>query len=232
MINVLVVEDDPMLAELNRRFIEKIDPFVVVAVAGNGEEAIKALKNKKIDLIILDIYMPKMDGMELFKRVRKQNKEVDFILVTAANDTDKIDEALKLGAVDYLVKPFEFERLKKSLINYKIRKNLLIKKPFVSQEEIDKLFIGDIEGFAQNEERELKKGLHKFTLDRVIRFLKENKEILLSSEVISENLQMSKVTIRRYLDYLEAIGKIQKKMEYGSRGRPSYLYRYIDKNNK
>ncbi|QXM06546.1 response regulator [Crassaminicella indica] len=225
MIRVLVVEDDPMLAELNRRFVEKIDGFTVVDVANNGEIAIKKLNNNKIDLVILDVYMPKVDGMELFRRVRKQNKMVDFILVTAANDTDKIKEALKLGAVDYLVKPFEFDRLKKSLLNYKLRKNLLVKKPFVSQEEIDKLFIGVCK---EKQEKEIKKGLHQLTLNRIISFLKENKEELLSSEIISEKLGMSKVTIRRYLDYLEDMGSVEKKIEYGSRGRPSYQYIYIN----
>ncbi|TCO68988.1 response regulator [Marinisporobacter balticus] len=229
MIRVLVVEDDPMLLELNRRFVDKIDGFSVEDVASNGEEAIKSLKNKKIDLVILDIYMPKMDGMEVFRKVRKQNKVIDFILVTAANDTDKIEEALKLGAVDYLVKPFEFERLNQSLLHYKARKKLLIKKPFVSQEEIDQLFMGE---YKEKEEKELQKGLHKFTLNRVKGFLNENKEALLSSENISEKLAMSKVTIRRYLDYLESIGDIQKKIEYGTRGRPSYRYKYIDKNKK
>lgn len=229
MIRVLVVEDDPMLAQLNKRFVEKIEGFMVIAVANNGEEAIKELKNKKIDLVILDIYMPKIDGMELFRRVRKQNRMIDFILVTAANDTDKINEALKLGAVDYLVKPFEFKRLERALLNYKARKKLLIKKPFASQEEIDKLFIGE---YKEEQEKELKKGLHEFTLNRLMDFLEKHQKELLSSETISENLSMSKVTIRRYLDYLENQGRIKKEMEYGSRGRPSYRYRYIHKNKE
>ncbi|CAH2212119.1 response regulator [Tepidibacter aestuarii] len=223
MIHVLVVEDDPMLAELNKRFIDKIDGFKVKCIANNGEDAIKKIDDIKIDLVILDIYMPKIDGMELFRMVRNKNENIDFILVTAANDTDKINEALKLGAVDYLVKPFEFERLEKSLLNYKDRKNLLIKRPFVEQKEIDKLFM---KSYNENKEKDLKKGLHKFTLNRIMNFLKENKDELLSSEVISENMGMSKVTIRRYLDYLDEIGSIDKKIEYGSRGRPSYLYKY------
>lgn len=223
MIYVLVVEDDPMLAELNKRFINKIDGFKVKFIANNGEDAIQIINDTKIDLVILDIYMPKLDGMELFRTVRNQNKIIDFILVTAANDTDKINEALKLGAVDYLVKPFEFERLEKSLLNYKDRKNILVKKAFVEQREIDKLFMNLDKEYK---EKDLKKGLHKFTLNRIIKFLKENKDELLSSEVISENMGMSKVTIRRYLDYLDEIGNINKNIEYGYRGRPSYLYKY------
>lgn len=222
MIRVLVVEDDPMLAELNKRFVDKIDGFKVECVANNGEDAIKKIDDSKIDLVILDIYMPKIDGMELFRMVRSQNKMIDFILVTAANDTEKINESLKLGAVDYLVKPFEFERLEKSLLNYKDRKNILVKRPFVEQKEIDKLFM---KSYKEDKDKDLKKGLHKFTLNRIMNFLKENKDELLSIEVISENMGMSKVTIRRYLDYLDEIGSVDKKIEYGSRGRPSYLYK-------
>lgn len=222
MIRVLVVEDDPMLAELNKRFVDKIDGFKVECVANNGEDAIKKIDDNKIDLVILDIYMPKIDGMKLFRMVRSQNKMIDFILVTAANDTEKINESLKLGAVDYLVKPFEFERLEKSLLNYKDRKNILVKRPFVEQKEIDKLFM---KSYKEDKDKDLKKGLHKFTLNRIMNFLKENKDELLSIEVISENMGMSKVTIRRYLDYLDEIGSVDKKIEYGSRGRPSYLYK-------
>lgn len=224
MIQVLVVEDDLMLAELNRRFIESIEGFRVVAVANDGEKALEILKVEEVDLIILDIYIPKINGMDVFRKLREEKNYIDVILVTASNDADSISEALKLGAVDYLVKPFEFERMKKSLVNYKNRSKLLLKKPFVNQSELDKIFIGEYE---EKDESSIRKGLNQMTLNRVVNFLSKNKGAYLSSEHISESLSMSKVTIRRYLEYLEETGKVVKKIDYGTRGRPSYLYKYL-----
>lgn len=227
MINVLIVEDDPMLAELNKRFVETVEGFKVVQTIRNGEEALECLESRNdIDLAIIDVYIPKMDGMQVFKSIRTQNKIVDFIIVTAAKDKEKIEEALVLGAFDYLVKPFEFERLKKSLLKYKERRELLTKQPCIGQSEIDKLFIGESD--VQENDGSLKKGLHKLTLNRVNKYLRENNEDYLSSENISYDLGMSKVTIRRYLDYLESLGKVNKKIEYGLRGRPSYKYKYME----
>lgn len=224
MINVLIVEDDLMLAELNRRFVESVEGFRVQAIANDGERALEIIHEESIDLIILDLYIPKISGMDIFRKLREEKNYVDVILVTAANEVDRINEALSLGAVDYLVKPFEFDRLKQSLLNYKKRSKLLLKKPFVNQSEIDKIFIGDL---THKEEGRLRKGLHQMTLNRVIRFLTDNKGNYLTSEYIAESLSMSKVTIRRYLDYLEDTGKVVKKVDYGTRGRPSYLYKYL-----
>ncbi|MDF2592229.1 MAG: hypothetical protein K0S75_1695 [Clostridia bacterium] len=125
MINVLIVDDDPMVAELNKRYVENVPNFKVVAVLYNGEDALKLLKSKKIELLILDIYMPKLDGISLLEEMRKNLLKTDVILVTAATEVNEIDKALKLGAVDYLIKPFDGDRIRKSLNNYLKRYNLL-----------------------------------------------------------------------------------------------------------
>lgn len=222
MIKVLIVEDDPMVAELNKRFVQQISEFKVVGIANNGEIALKYLKTTQIDLVILDVYIPKLNGMEVLNEIRKCHFKVDVILVTAAKERDMIDEALKLGSVDYLIKPFDSNRLKKALENYLIRRRVLSNKD-IAQEDIDFITMSNSEQINSN----LPKGINKITLNRIIRYLEKNKGYLISSENISEELRMSKVTIRRYLDYLDGLGDIKVEIEYGTIGRPCYKYLYI-----
>jgi len=225
MINILIVEDDPMVAELNKRFVDSIKGFNIVGVAHDGEEALKFLKNKKVDLMLLDVYMPKLDGITLLKKIRNQFLMVDVILVTAAKEADNINEGLKLGAVDYLIKPFEYERFKSSLENYKARFKLLNNHGIVEQEDIDRITKINIE----NRPASLQKGLHEKTLERIRHIMRNKEDGLVTSGDIAEKIQVSKVTIRRYLEYLVSIGEVKLEIEYGAIGRPNHLYRYIGK---
>ena len=229
MINILIVEDDPMVAQLNKRFVQTIEGFNIAGLAYDGEEALKFLKNNtKVDLILLDVYMPKLDGISLLKRIRSQFIMVDVILVTAAKEADNIDEGLKLGAVDYLIKPFEYERLKTSLENYKSRFNLLNNNNVVAQEDIDKITKVNAKYKTTSS---LQKGLHKKTLERVREYMRHKEGGLVTAGDIADRIQVSAVTIRRYLEYLVSIGEVKLEIEYGSIGRPSHLYRYIGKNS-
>ncbi|MDP3386318.1 MAG: response regulator [Eubacteriales bacterium] len=222
MINLLIVEDDPMVAELNRRYVSTIDGYHVIGIARNGEEAMSKLESYEIDLLLLDMYMPKTNGLELLKDIRSNKMMVDVIMVTAAKETDSIDELFKLGVVDYLIKPFEYERLKNSLENYKSRFQLLNTKKEITQEDIDRITISPGQEFSTS----LQKGLHKNTLERIRVYMQSRQNQQVTSNELADSLQVSAVTIRRYLEYLVSIGEVRLEIEYGSIGRPSYLYRY------
>lgn len=223
MIKILIVEDDPMVAELNKRYINTLEGFEIVGVAYDGEEALKRLKNIQVDLVILDVYMPKLDGISVLKEIRNMSLEVDVILVTAAKEAENIDEVLKMGAVDYLIKPFEYERLKKSLENYKSRFKLLKNRQSVEQSDIDKI----TSNYNENQTVDIQKGVHRKTLERIRNFMITEEGETLTTAEIAENMQISTVTIRRYLEYLISTGEVALEIEYGEVGRPSYLYRYF-----
>jgi two-component system CitB family response regulator/two-component system response regulator DctR len=223
MIKVLIVEDDPMVSYLNKKYVDSVEEFKVVEITNNGESALKILKTVKIDLIILDVYMPKMDGIDLLKEMRKRFIMTDVIFVTAARESESIASVLKLGAVDYLIKPFEYEKLKRTLDNYKDRYHLLHQNELMNQEDIDTIMK---KGNDNAQVSKLDKGLHKNTLDRIRTFMKKNTGVFLSAEVIAKEMDFSRVTTRRYLDYLISIGEISFEIEYGAVGRPTYLYKY------
>jgi response regulator of citrate/malate metabolism len=222
MISVLIVEDDPMLADIHKKFISKVNGFKVVDIASDGMIALNILKNNLIDLVILDVYLPQLDGLALIQEMRKLSIRSDVILVTAAKDVDQIETALKFGAFDYLVKPFEFQRLKKSLNNYLERTETLEALNVIEQSGIDRIFNRD----DTSKYNDLPKGFHIMTLERVRNVVKELAIQYIDIEIIAYEIDMSKVTARRYLDYLEKNGEIEIKMSYGNRGRPSYKYRF------
>lgn len=225
MNKVLIVEDDPMVAQINKKYVESVEGFQVVNVMGDGSQALEFLKKNKVDLIILDIYMPKLDGITFLNEMRYRQITCDVIMVTAAKEADKIQDAMQLGVIDYLIKPFEYERLKEALENYTTRLNLFRTKDCVNQEDIDKIMLSKPHSFRNN----LPKGLNKMTLDRVILFIESNQDKSMSSEEIAEGLGVTKVTVRRYMNYLEKIECVEQEIEYGSLGRPTYRYRWKGK---
>ena len=163
MINVLVVEDDPMVAQLHEHYLSQIKGFQLCDVANNGDMALKLLSKKNYDLLILDIFMPTMDGLQLLAKIREHGFDVDVIIVSAANDKDKIKQALRLGAVDYIIKPFEFERLNLALNNYLKRYHIVSEQSIIEQSDLDQTIIRREEAVAVS----LPKGLDKNTLATV-----------------------------------------------------------------
>lgn len=122
-IKVLLIEDDPMVQEVNKEFIMSVPGFQVATVAGNGEQGIQLIKEIRPDLVVLDVYMPKKDGVKTPQDIRKQKMKVDVIVISAAKDKETIGIMLQNGARDYIIKPFKFERMKESLESYKAFKS-------------------------------------------------------------------------------------------------------------
>jgi two-component system response regulator AtoC len=113
MARVLVVDDEPDAVELLREFLTA-KGYEVIA-ASDGEEALRKLKEDRPHLILLDVRMPKMNGLEVLKRVREIDSGVGVIMVTAVNEEETGREALKRGAFDYITKPLDLQYLERSL---------------------------------------------------------------------------------------------------------------------
>lgn len=222
MIRVLIVEDDPMVAYLNEKYIKAVHGFQIIDKVTNGEDALKVLLKNKCDLILLDVYMPKANGIELLWEIRKNSLSVDVIFITVSREHEVIDQALKLGAVDFLIKPFEFERFKKALNNFLTRHEMLIKDGTITQKEID-----IITKVQSKSSIQLPKGLQELTLKKIKNVIFENSQKYLSADEVADFAGISRVTARRYLEYLESIVLIECEIKYGMVGRPSYVYKLI-----
>ena len=113
---VAIVDDDPRLRELIRD--ELIDEGVEPVVCSDGKDLLELLDQRKVDLILLDLMMPKMDGMTCLQRLSERCNRVPVLVVTAFNEDHKRSEAKALGACDFILKPDLFELLPELLERY------------------------------------------------------------------------------------------------------------------
>ncbi|MDF2547772.1 MAG: two-component system response regulator [Anaerosolibacter sp.] len=221
-IHVLIVEDDPMVQEINRRFISKVKDFRVVGIANNGSEALKMVRELKPQLVLLDVFMAKMDGLTVLKEIRSIGANVDVILITADKTVDTIHDAIRYGVIDYIIKPFKFERFKEALLHYQKMRETLENKDNFQQQDLDRIL-----HLKDDRIEELPKGLNQTTLDLVVDYLKNNKQFHTSME-LSQDVGIARVTARRYLEYLTDKKVVQVELEYGSVGRPVHRYKFIE----
>lgn len=220
-LKVILIEDDPMVREVHRQFMDRIDGFSIIGIASNGVEGLRLIKELRPDLAIIDLYMPYMGGLEMLRELRSEAYFVDVIAITAASDIATIHGVLQHGAVDYIMKPFTFDRIKKSLDNYKNYRVKLGEKKALLQEELDQLLFIDRKEHCERES--LPKGLNMNTLTKITTFISQEKEPV-SAEEVAESIGMARVTARRYLDYLEKEGKVKIHIHYGGVGRPINRY--------
>ena len=221
MYNVLIVEDDPMVAMINEQFVSRHKDFDVVEKCGDGESALKFLEENKVDLVIMDVYMPVMDGFETLRQIRKRQIEVDVIMVTAANETESLKQGLHLGVVDYLVKPFTFERFKMALDKYLAQVDALKDLEKVNQKNIDNL----IDKSRKTVDELHPKGIQEKTMQMILDYMKENTNKWLTGDEIAEKVGLTGVTVRRYMSHLTETGMVIGDMNYETGGRPCMIYK-------
>jgi len=113
MPRVLIVDDEPDFVELLREFLTA--KGYEVAAAYDGEEALRKVKEDRPHLVLLDVRMPKMNGLEVLRQLREIDHEVGVIMVTAVDEEETGRQALKLGAFDYVIKPLDLKYLERSL---------------------------------------------------------------------------------------------------------------------
>lgn len=225
MYRVLIVEDDPMVAMINEQYVRRNKNFSVAGKCRDGKSALEFLMKNPIDLIVLDVYMPQMDGFETLRQIRKQQIPVEAIMVTAANDRDSLEEALRLGIIDYLVKPFTFERFRMALDKFTAQNAALKELDTLSQKSID--FI--IDSGRKNGGEVYPKGIQEKTLRLILEQLQKSDGEWLAGDDIAARTGLTGVTVRRYMGYLVDCGLAAGEMNYETGGRPCMLYRIAER---
>jgi response regulator of citrate/malate metabolism len=219
VIRVLVVDDDFMVAKVHAGFVSRIPGFAVVGVAHTGADALRAVAARQPDLVLLDIYLPDMNGIEVLRRLREEAPQVDVLVVTAAKEVDTVRGALRGGVVNYLLKPFDQEALRLRLEQYAAASRSLAAIKDAQQGDIDKLFRAMPAGRSER----LPKGLSPESADLVRRALREAEGDLSASEC-AERTGLSRVSARRYLEHFAASGLLEVRLRYGVAGRPERRY--------
>jgi response regulator of citrate/malate metabolism len=222
-VRTLIVDDDVRVADIHRGYVERIDGFAVAGVAHRGAEALQRVVEDRPDLLLLDIYLPDLGGLEVCRRLRAAGNLVDVIAVTADRDVETVRGAVGLGVAQYLVKPFAFATFREKLERYAAYRTRAQRGGEAQQGEIDAM-LGELRSSSAIP---LPKGLSRETLDLVARTLQQADEPLGAVEV-AELAGLSRVTARRYLEHLVLANDAALELRYGT-GRPEHRYRWSDR---
>lgn len=222
MIRTLVVDDDFMAVSVHRQFVERTPGFEVVGEATTGREALALVEKLRPDLVLLDIYLPDENGIQLMRTLRAgAAPRVDVIAITSAKDVDVLRDAMQLGVVHYIVKPFTFVTFRERLESYAEARRRLADMQQAEQRDIDRLY-----GLLRtSSEASLPKGISPPTLTLVASLLR-NADAALSTAELAARAGISHGVARRYLRFLADSGAVDYTLRYGAAGRPEHLYRW------
>jgi response regulator of citrate/malate metabolism len=225
-LDVLVVDDDFMVASIHRRFVDRLAGFRVVGEVHTGAEALAAVDRLRPDLVLLDVHLPDVSGIEVLRRLRAAGNDVGVVVITAAREADTVRAAAAGGAAQYLVKPFASEDLTARLTEFRRTRQALdgLGGADVDQEElqadIDAVFAGSPQGAPR---APLPKGLSSETADAVLAALASGGEV--SATECADAVGVSRVSARRYLEHFTTTGRAAVRLNYGTAGRPERRYR-------
>jgi response regulator of citrate/malate metabolism len=222
VIRTLVVDDDFRVAELHCAYVDRVEGFTVVGRAHSGADALEAVERLRPDLVLLDIYLPDMSGLDVLQRLREEDRAVDVISITAAREVDSLRAAMRGGVVHYLIKPFLFATFEEKLLSYASARERMVRLARAEQGDVDRIF-----GALRTVRNEpLPKGLSDTTLELISQALGRSRSGL-AATAVADAAGVSRVTARRYLDHLCQLGKAELTMRYGSPGRPEHRYRLV-----
>lgn len=228
MIDVLVVDDDFRVAEINAKYVGKVPGFRVTARAHTAAQALAAVERGTVDLVLLDHYLPDRTGLELVHRMREQGHRTDVIMITAASDVTTVQQAMRLGALHYLVKPFTFAALRTRLDSYAALRRTVDRvggRGLAGQEQVDRIF-GALRTATAPSAPGLPTGHSEPTTDLICGVLHRAGHPLSAHEV-AVRTGLSRSTAQRYLRHLEQAGRLRLSLKYGDTGRPEHRYAWV-----
>lgn len=227
-ISVLVVDDEPLIAEAHGQYVTRVPGFVLAGIAHNGQEALRLIREGSIHLVLLDLSLPDLHGLELCRALRTAGNDVDVIAVTSTRDLAAVRAAVSLGIIQYLLKPFTFRSLQDKLEHYadyrqSVNRDLSQHRSQASQSEIDRAFV-TLRGIST---ATLPTGLSDHTLEVVLTELQGAGR--LSASEVALRCDVSRVTARRYLEHLNAAGAVRRQPRHGGGGRPEIEYSWLER---
>ncbi|HEU4675536.1 MAG TPA: response regulator [Motilibacteraceae bacterium] len=219
-VQVLVVEDEPLVAEAHATYVRRVPGFEVAGVVNGGRDALRVVRDRPVDVLLLDFNLPDLHGLEVCRALRAGGVPVDVIAVTSARDLASVRAAVSVGVVQYLLKPFTFASLRDKLERYAAyRDQVQSGGQAAGQGEVDRA-LASLRGVSTGT---LPSGLSAETLEAVARALQDEPGALSAAQVATR-CGISRVTARRYLEHLAESGTAVRRQRYGRTGRPEVEY--------
>lgn len=221
-IRVLVVEDEPVAAQAHATYVGRVEGFVVSGTVHTARDALQHLGSSAVDLVLLDMGLPDLPGLDVVRAMRAGGHRADVVAVTSARDLEMVRAAVSLGVVQYVLKPFVFGTLRDRLEAYRAyRAEASGGAAADTQAEVDTLFsrLRPAGGSA------VPKGMTEDLLARTSVVLREAGEPCSAAE-LGERLGVSRVTARRYCEHLVAAGRAARGNRYAGTGRPEVTYEW------
>ncbi|PLY01444.1 MAG: two-component system response regulator [Desulfuromonas sp.] len=220
--SVLVVDDDPRIAELHRRFVQKLPGFEVIGVANSIADAEEMVEILQPDLVLLDLFFPEGNGMELLKKLRSGDQPCDVILITAAREMATLQEAVRGGVFDYIIKPVHFPRFSEALMKFHDYYRHMQHGGALEQQDVDRLL--HAQRTIESASGAIPKGIDALTLTKVRKVFDDPTVTDLNAEEVGKAVGISRSTARRYLEFLATEGFLKADLIYGVVGRPERRY--------
>ena len=221
-VRVLVVDDDLRISELHKRFVERLPMFEVVGVANTIVDASEMVEILQPDLVLLDLFFPEGTGMDLLRSIRASEQLCDVILITAAREMVSLQEALRGGVFDYIIKPVFFPRFSEALLKFQEYFSHLQGGGALEQKDVDRLLHANLP--AAVETGAIPKGIDNLTLAKVRKVFDGTEKVDLNAEEVGKEVGISRSTARRYLEFLATEGFLKADLIYGVVGRPERRY--------
>lgn len=223
-IKVLIIEDDSSVSKIHVKFLNRIKNFSLVGVANSISDGKYMLETFQPHLILLDLFFPEGNGMDLLYELRTKHSLIDVILITAAKDLDNLNRALKGGVFDYIIKPVFLERFQESLANYTAYYTKTRNTQNVDQQFVDSIMKNKTDTALEINIKNVPKGIDPITLKEVISIFETCPQGGMTALEAGKKIGLARTSARKYCEYLLSIGKLQIKLEYGTIGRPERKY--------
>ncbi|MDO6476717.1 response regulator [Alteromonas sp. 1_MG-2023] len=217
----IIVEDQPHVAQYLAQYLIQTGRYMVMGMANNVAAAEALLGAMQPDLLLLDVYLPDGNGLELMKTHQDKLQKTEVFLLTAAKEVQVLEQAMKLGVSDFLVKPILQSRLEQALQNFENRHKQLSGASELTQTVVDQFFSRQSDGKAQR----LPKGVDGLTLQKIQQVFTAAPKDSLSAQQVGDTVGVSRSTARRYLEYLLETEELIAEQVYGNVGRPERCYR-------
>ncbi|WNM36535.1 response regulator [Streptomyces sp. Li-HN-5-11] len=215
---VLIVEDDAVIARVYSTLVGAMPSFTVVGTARTAADGLTKVRQSEPHLVLLDYGLPGgASGVDLLRKIRSSGSRVEVLAITAHSSTDLVRESMRLGVLDYLVKPFSEERLRQAL-NQFISISAQVRATALAQKDVDRL---------RESSAPVKQWIpRELSGDRleVVRDLLNQFDGPRSAEEVAEQLDSSRVTARRYLEFLVSLREAEVTVDADKPGRPRKLY--------